>query len=74
MLTIKALKKGTMKKITQLDQVNMLIKHASRNNLKIKQFITCTASGNVVYAACGNGVYFTIYCFIENAGYLFDFI
>ena len=67
-----------MKTITQFDQVNMLIKHAKRNNIVINRFYTVlldgTQKGNrVVYAECQGG-YITIYCFIDNANYLFALI
>lgn len=67
-----------MTRIIQLDQINMLIKHANRNNIIINRFYTVlqdgTEKGNsIVYADCQEG-YFTIYCFIENADHLFKII
>lgn len=63
-----------MKVITQLDQVNMLMKHANRNNIAVNNFRTNVTNGRVVYAECKDGCFFTIYCFIENTDYLFKLI
>lgn len=67
-----------MIEITKLDQINMLIKHANRNNIVINRLYTVLQDGSekgnsIIYADCQEG-YFTIYCFIENADYLFKLI
>lgn len=67
-----------MIEITKLDQINMLIKHANRNNIVINRLYTVLQDGSekgnsIIYADYQEG-YFTIYCFIENADYLFKLI
>ena len=54
-----------MIEITKLDQINILIKHANRNNIVINRLYTVLQDGSekgnsIIYADCQEG-YFTIY-------------
>lgn len=60
------------RKVSKIEQVNMLMKHASRNGINVLRFYEQPHT-KIVYADCGGGSYFTIFCFIEDAEYLFNF-
>ena len=62
----------TKKALTSIDQINILLKRARRENYKIDYFKTY--NDNVVYCFGVDGSYFTIYTFIENANSLFVLI
>lgn len=61
-----------MKELNTLDQINMLIKHANRNSIVVSNFRTY--NDKCVYAECKDGSYFTIYCFVENAKFIFKLV
>lgn len=60
------------KELNTLDQINMLIKHANRNGIKVDNFRTY--NDKCVYAECADGSYFTIYCFIDHADFIFKLV
>lgn len=78
-----------MKNLTELEQINMLLKHANRNGIMIKRFYTYSnridmgeSYTHTVFAACDHvyedgetvEAFFTCACFINEFDYKFNCI